>query len=200
MLKFFELPYSKDAFANYISSETLDFHYEKHHRTYFDNLLKLISGTDLENEDLLSIIKKSFDQDNLKLVFNNASQVFNHDFYWKSLSPQKIEPSDFLKEKINERFSSWEKFIEEFKRVALAKFGSGWVWLVLDENFKIKIKASSNAHNPISENQIPLICIDVWEHAYYIDYRNRRGEYLDVLLNNLMNWNFLEDNLKRVIS
>lgn len=195
MLNFFDLPYRPADFSNKISSETFDLHYGKHHRAYFDNLLKLISGTDLENENLINIIQKSFNQDNLKVVYNNAAQVFNHDFYWQSLSPKRKEPSKFLLEKIEQHFSSMLKFKEELKRIALAQFGSGWAWVVL-EGQEIKIVSTSNAVNPINQGQTPLLTIDVWEHAYYVDYRNRRSEYLDIVINELLDWDFMEVNFK----
>lgn len=201
MLNFFKLPYDLNSFGDMISPETLDFHYNKHHKTYFDNLIKLISGTELENKDLLDIIIKSFNQDNLKSVFNNSAQVFNHDFYWQSLSPKKIIPSDFIKSEINNFFSSWEEFATEFKKTALTHFASGWAWVVLDnDDKKIKIISTVNAENPLIHNQIPLICVDVWEHAYYIDYRNKRSDYLNAVIDNLINWNFFEENLKKGLS
>lgn len=195
MLNFLDLPFSAQDFSGRISPETFDFHYGKHHRTYFDNLLKLIAGTDLENDDLETIIKKSFSQDNLKAVFNNSAQIFNHNFYWQSLSPQKKEPSKFLLERINDNFSSLEDFKENLKKVALGQFGSGWAWVVLEEG-KIKIISTSNAETPIVHGIKPLLVIDVWEHAYYIDYRNRRADYLDMVINELINWDFFEENLK----
>jgi Fe-Mn family superoxide dismutase len=197
MLNFFQLPYKKNVFGKYLSQETLDFHYEKHHQAYFDNLIKLISGTELEKMSLEEIIKKSFNQPNLKLVFNNAAQVFNHNFYWNSLTPEKKNPSKFLVSEIEKNFDSMDSFKEDFKKKALAQFGSGWAWVVL-EGERIKIITTSNANNPLTQNQIPLICLDVWEHAYYIDYRNKRGDYLNNLIENLINWDFFEKNLKSV--
>lgn len=196
MLNFFQLSYEKNAFGEYLSQETLDFHYGKHHQAYFDNLIKLISETDLANLSLEDIIKKSFKHDNLKLVFNNAAQVFNHDFYWKSLSPEKQQPSDFLKLEIEKNFGSLDLFKEGLRKKALAQFGSGWAWVVLKGD-KIKIITTSNANNPLTQDLIPLICLDVWEHAYYIDYRNKRGDYLNNLIENLINWKFFEENLKK---
>jgi Fe-Mn family superoxide dismutase len=195
MLNFLDLPFSAQDFSGKISPETFDFHYGKHHRTYFDNLLKLIAGTDLESDDLETIIKKSFSQDNLKAIFNKSAQIFNHNFYWQSLSPQKKEPSKFLLERINDNFSSLEDFKENLKKVALGQFGSGWAWVVLEEG-KIKILSTSNAETPIVHGIKPLLVIDVWEHAYYIDYRNRRADYLDMVINELINWDFFEENLK----
>ncbi len=197
MLNFFQLPYEKNVFEGYLSSETLDFHYGKHHRAYFDNLVKLIDKTDLEKMTLEEIIRESFNQPNLKLVFNNAAQVFNHNFYWNSLTPNKKDPSDFLISRIEKDFDSMDLFKEKLKNKALAQFGSGWAWVVL-EGEKIRVISTSNANNPLTQNQIPLICLDVWEHAYYIDYRNKRGDYLDNLIENLINWDFFENNLKSI--
>jgi superoxide dismutase, Fe-Mn family len=195
MLNFFNLPYKPADFSDKISVETFAFHYGKHHKTYFDSLLKLISGTDLEKQSLIEIMSKSFQQENLKLVYNNAAQVFNHDFYWQSLTPKRKEPSKFLLKKIEEAFSSLLNFKEELKKVALSQFGSGWAWVVL-EGHDLKIISTSNAVNPLNQNQTPLLTIDVWEHAYYIDYRNKRAEYLDVVINELLNWDFMEANMK----
>lgn len=194
MLNFLELPFDPQSFSGKMSPETFDFHYNKHHKTYFDNLVKLIAGTDLENDELIDIVKKS-DQQNLTAIFNNSAQVFNHNFYWQSLSPEKKEISEYLLSQINKNFLSLENFKEELKKTALGKFGSGWAWVVLEEG-NIKIIATSNAETPITKEQIPLLVIDVWEHAYYIDYRNRRAEYLDVLISDLLNWEFFENNLK----
>ncbi|MDD3711256.1 MAG: superoxide dismutase [Patescibacteria group bacterium] len=195
MLNFLNLPFLAQDFSGKISSETFDFHYGKHHRAYFDNLLKLISGTDLENYSLEEIIKKSFSQDNLRAVFNNSAQVFNHDFYWQSLTPKKKEPSKFLLKKIIANFSSLDNFKGNLKKVALGQFGSGWVWVILDKG-EIKIISTSNADTPIAYGIKPLLTIDVWEHAYYIDHRNNRAGYLDLVINDLINWDFFEDNLK----
>lgn len=196
MLNFFNLPYNENGLEKTISSETISFHYGKHHRVYFDNLIKLISGTELENKDLVEIIKLSYNQADLVKVFNNSAQVFNHDFYWQSLTPDREEPSDFLKNKILADFPSWEDFVLELKNTALNQFASGWVWVVFSEG-KIKITSTSNAVNPLVLNQTPLLCLDVWEHAYYIDYRNNRAQYLDEIIANLINWRFLESNIKK---
>ncbi len=198
MLNFSKLPFASEDFLGKISPETFDFHYGKHHQAYFDNLVKLIAGTDLENLDLLEIIKKSFSVDRLEVVFNNAAQVFNHDFYWKSLSPERMEPSEFLVNKIVKNFSSLDNFKEELKKVALNQFASGWAWVVW-ESSQIKIISTSNAETPVARGVVPLLTIDVWEHAYYIDYRNGRAKYLDVVINDLINWDFFENNLKNAL-
>lgn len=194
LLNFSKIEYDKKSLEPFISSETLDFHHEKHHKTYFDNLLKLISETELENESLEKIILLSHPQQDKKSIYNNAAQVFNHDFYFKSLK-RSVKPSDYFLKIIDDNFGSWLNFIEDFKAKALAQFGSGWTWLVLNNN-KLEIISTSNADNPLIFKMKPLLTVDVWEHAYYIDYRNMRGEYLSSLLNNLIDWQFVENNFR----
>lgn len=192
-LNFFKIPYEKNDLEPFLSSETLTFHYEKHHKTYFDNLQNLIKGLELENKSLEEIIIISSRDEKLKSVYNNAAQVFNHDFYFRSLKREN-NPSDYFINLINKNFGSWNNFLEEFKKKSLSQFGSGWVWLVLN-NDKLEIISTSNADNPLILGLKPLMTIDVWEHAYYIDYRNLRGDYVSGLLNNLIDWSFVEQNL-----
>jgi superoxide dismutase, Fe-Mn family len=199
MLNFKNLPFNKDSLNGLISSEAIDLHYGKHHKTYFENLKKLIFGTDLEKEDLVSIIKKTYGYDNLRAVFNNAAQVFNHDFYWQSISPKKTEPSSFSLQEIENSFSSLDDFKRKIKNIALNRFGSGWAWVVL-KGGKIEVNSTPNAENPLIHDQEPLICVDVWEHAYYPDYQNKRAEYLDVFVDKMFNWEFFELNLKNGIN
>ncbi len=196
MLKFFELPYQLDSLSPAISSDAMDVHYNKHHRAYFDKLKKIISGTNLEGEEIESIIIESYSKPNSRSIFNNAAQVFNHDFFWKSLDPEKNKPSSFVIKKIEDNFSSWDNFEKLFQEAGLNHFASGWLWLVLDGE-EIKILTSANAENPLIRNQKPLLCLDLWEHAYYIDYRNRRGDYLDSIIKNFLNWSFFQENLKK---
>lgn len=192
-LNFFKIPYEKNDLEPFLSSETLTFHHEKHHKTYFDNLQNLIKGSELENKSLEEIIIISSSDEKLKSVYNNAAQVFNHDFYFRSLKREN-NPSDYFINLINKNFGSWNNFLEEFKKKSLSQFGSGWVWLVLN-NDKLEIISTSNADNPLILGLKPLMTIDVWEHAYYIDYRNLRGDYVSGLLNNLIDWSFVEQNL-----
>lgn len=199
MFTLMNLPYSPDSFANILSSETFSFHYGKHHQTYVDNLNKLVAGGEMENLPLVDIIKMSFLSDELKGVFNNAAQIFNHDFYWQSLSPEKKEMSEKLKEMIERDFSSLDNFKAELKKSALAQFGSGWTWLTISEG-KISISNTSNADTPIVLGKTPLLCLDVWEHAYYIDYRNRRADYLEAIINNCLNWEFASLNLGKYLA
>jgi len=180
------LPFAPNALAPIISEPTLEFHYGKHHRTYVDNLNKLVVGTALETKSLAEIIKETAGQTDSLGIFNNAAQVFNHDFYWSSLKPG-TSPQGALLEKINVDFGDLDKLKAELKAQGLAQFGSGWVWLVNDHG-KLKVERTANADNPLAHDREPLLCIDVWEHAYYLDYQNRRADYLEMVINNLLNW------------
>ena len=190
------LPFEKIALEPYISARTLEFHYGKHHQTYVDNLNKLVSGTDLETETLENIIIKTKGSANQLSIFNNAAQIYNHEFFWKSLRPTSVtsEPSPELLTLINSSFGSLENFYAEFKTAALGQFGSGWAWLVR-EGEALKIVKTSNADTLIAQGLKPLLTIDVWEHAYYLDYQNKRADYLEAILKNLLNWEFAQSNL-----
>lgn len=184
------LPYSNDALEPVISKETIEYHYGKHHQTYVTNLNKLIVGTEFENLPLEEIIKKSSGG-----IFNNAAQVYNHTFYWNCLAPKAGgEPAGKLAEAINEAFGSFDVFKEKFSATAVGTFGSGWAWLVKNADGKLEIISTSNAGNPLTENKKPLLTCDVWEHAYYIDYRNARASYVEKFWN-LVNWDFVASNL-----
>lgn len=190
-----ELPYAKDALAPYISANTLEFHYGKHHKTYVDNLNKLIAGTDLEGKALEEIILNAAKDPAKAGIFNNAAQVWNHSFYWKCLEPQGGgAPTGAVAAKINAAFGSYDKFVEELKNAGATQFGSGWAWLVLDGN-DLKITKTPNADTPLAHGQKALLTIDVWEHAYYLDYQNRRPDYLTAVIQNLINWDFVNANL-----
>lgn len=193
-VEFPNLPYALDALEPHISSKTLDFHYNKHHRAYFDNLVKLVAGTDYEGKTLEEIIKLSFEKKEMP-IFNNSAQVWNHDFYWKSMTNKYKEPSENLKKIIESSFESFENMIQEFKTAATTQFGSGWAWLVFDKGSKkLKIMKTGNAETPLVNNDlVPLLTIDVWEHAYYLDYQNKRVNYIDVFFAKLANWEFVED-------
>lgn len=190
------LPFDKFALEPHISSKTLDFHYGKHHQTYVDNLNKLVAGTELETESLEGIIIKTVGSVNQAAIFNNAAQIYNHDFFWSSLKPtlKVSEPSPELLVLINKSFGSLENFYTEFKAAALSQFGSGWAWLVRDGE-ALKIIKTANADTPIAHNLKPILTIDVWEHAYYLDYQNRRTDFLDSVVKNLLNWEFAQSNL-----
>lgn len=179
-----ELPYAHDALAPVISEETIQYHYGKHHQAYVNNLNGLIPGTEFENADLDTIVKKSDGA-----IFNNAAQIWNHNFYFLSLTPEKgTTPSAPLMKAIDAAFGSFDNFKTEFNKAAATLFGSGWAWLVKDADGRLSITKESNAGNPITRGLIPLLTFDVWEHAYYIDYRNRRPDYLAALWE-LVDWN-----------
>jgi Fe-Mn family superoxide dismutase len=183
------LPYDKSALAPHISAETLEYHYGKHHQTYVTNLNNLIKGTEFEGLSLEEIVKKSSGG-----IFNNAAQVWNHTFYWNSLSPQGGgEPSGALADAVNKSFGSFEKFKEALTQTAVTTFGSGWAWLVKNADGSLALVSTSNAATPLTTDQKPLLTVDVWEHAYYIDYRNARPKYLEAFWN-LVNWDFAAKN------
>jgi Fe-Mn family superoxide dismutase len=183
------LPYAKDALEPHISAETLEFHYGKHHQTYVTNLNNLIVGTEFENLALEDIVKKSSGG-----IFNNAAQVWNHTFYWHSLSPAGGgEPTGALAEAINNTFGSFAKFKEELSKTAITTFGSGWAWLVKNADGGLALVSTSNAATPLTAGQTPLLTIDVWEHAYYVDYRNLRPKYVEAFWS-LVNWEFAAKN------
>lgn len=185
------LPYALDALVPHISQETLMYHYEKHHNTYVINLNKLIADTDFATMSLEDIIKQSSGG-----IFNNAAQVWNHTFYWHCLSPRGgNEPKGALLAEINKAFGSFDVFKEQFTQASLTTFGSGWAWLVQDENNQLKIISTSNAGTPLTMGLRPLLTCDVWEHAYYIDYRNVRADYVKAFWA-LVNWEFVEENFK----
>jgi superoxide dismutase, Fe-Mn family len=189
------LPYAQDALSPSISANTISFHYGKHHQTYVNNTLKMIAGTEFEKASLEDIIKKTAGKSDQSGLFNNAAQVFNHDFYWKSMTPGGGgEPKGRITEMIGKSFGSYQKFSEAFSNAAATQFGSGWAWLVQDGN-KLTVTKTSNADNPITMSVKPLITIDVWEHAYYLDYQNRRADYIKAFLDKLLNWSFAESNL-----
>jgi len=184
-----ELPYAIDALAPTISKETMEYHYGKHHQAYVTNLNNLIKGTEFENASLEDIIKKSSGG-----VFNNAAQVWNHTFFWNTLSPKGGgAPTGALADAINAKFGSFDAFKETFSKSAVGNFGSGWTWLVKKADGSVDIVNTSNAATPLTGADKPLITIDVWEHAYYIDYRNARPKFVEAFWN-LANWDFAAKN------
>ena len=184
------LPFAKDALVPYISAETIDFHYGRHHQTYVNNLNQLVVGTEFEQKTLMEIVKTS-----TGAIFNNAAQVWNHTFYWNCLQPHAEEKlSEALMVLVNKNFDNLAKFKEAFNKIALSLFGSGWVWLVKDTNDNLLITPTNNANVPLTSGQTPLLTCDVWEHAYYIDYRNARAKYLDAFWH-IVNWGFVSQNL-----
>jgi Fe-Mn family superoxide dismutase len=192
-----ELPFSLTDLEPYISAKTLEFHHGKHHQAYIDNLNKLVAGTPLEKDSLVGILLKSYTREGKEGIFNNAAQVYNHDFFWNCLRPARHEeviPVE-LKNAVIHSFGSWEKMIEELKGAALSQFGSGWAWLVKEDD-QVRVIKTSNADTPLAHGQSPLFTIDIWEHAYYLDYQNRRAAYVDAVIDNLANWSFALENLK----
>jgi Fe-Mn family superoxide dismutase len=190
-----ELPYVKEALTPVISAYTLEIHHGKHHKAYVDNLNKLITGTDLANADLETIIKKVSGDPAKGGIFNNAAQVWNHSFYWKCLKGGGGGiPTGAVSAKITAAFGNYGKFAEELKNAGISQFGSGWVWLILDGG-ELRIIKTSNADTPIAHGQRPLLTIDVWEHAYYLDYQNRRPDYLAAVIDKLINWDFINANI-----
>jgi Fe-Mn family superoxide dismutase len=183
------LPFAKNALVPHMSEETLEFHYGKHHQTYVTNLNNLIKGTEFENLSLEEIVKKSSGG-----VFNNSAQVWNHTFFWNSLSPQGGgAPTGALAEAINAKWGSFDKFKEEFAKTAVGTFGSGWAWLVKKADGSLDLVSTSNAATPLTTDAKALLTIDVWEHAYYIDYRNARPKFIDAYWN-IVNWEFAASN------
>jgi len=197
MITLQSLPYSRDLLMPTLSEETINFHYDKHHKGYVDKLNKLIHETKYESKNLEEIIKESYVYKD-HLVFNNAAQIWNHDFYWKSITKCKEVnvPSDDLLEMINENFTSLDDFYTAFINAGATLFGSGWIWLIQDpETLKLEIMQSKNADNPLIYNKTTILTIDVWEHAYYIDYKNDRLGYLDKIVKFNLNWDFAKSNI-----
>jgi Fe-Mn family superoxide dismutase len=184
------LPYAQNALEPHISAETLEYHYGKHHKSYVDKLNGLVEGTDMQSASLEDVIRASEGG-----MFNNAAQVWNHSFYWNCLAPNAGgEPSGALADAITAAFGSFAEFKEQFTSSALNNFGSGWTWLVQKADGSVAIHNTSNAGCPLTEDVTPLMTVDVWEHAYYIDYRNARPKYLDAFWN-LVNWDFVAGNM-----
>ena len=189
------LPYAENALEPVISARTIGFHYGKHHRGYVDNLNKLIAGTEFAGQTLEKLISGAVGKAEKVAIFNNASQTWNHTFYWHSLSPTGGgEPPAALKRKIESAFGTVEACKKELATAATTQFGNGWAWLVLDGD-KLKVVKTSNADSPLTTGTKPLLTIDVWEHAYYLDYQNRRADYVTAVLDKMINWSFAAENL-----
>ena len=192
-----DLPYAYDALQPHMSAETLEYHHDKHHAAYVTNANKLLAGSGLEDADEITIIRESFGKN--PGLFNNAAQVFNHTFFFDGMKPGGggAKLPGRLEAAINEAFGGFDKFREEFINAGVTQFGSGWAWLVFKDG-KLEIMKTPNAENPFVHGATPIICCDVWEHAYYIDYRNLRPKFLEVFVDHLANWEFAEANLERV--
>jgi len=185
------LPYADTALEPVISAKTISFHYGKHHKAYVDKLNELAAGTEYADMPLEEVVKKSSGP-----VFNNAGQIWNHTFFWNSLSPSGGQPSGALAAAIDSDLGGLEKFKKDFAAAGIAQFGSGWAWLVLDGG-KLKIEKTPNAETPLTAGKTCILTIDVWEHAYYLDYQNRRPDYLNTVIDKLLNWNFAAENFSR---
>lgn len=189
------LPYAQDALEPHISADTLGLHHGKHHNAYVTNLNRLTADTELSGKSLLEIVRETSGDASRAGVFNNAAQVWNHTFYWNSMKPSGGGvPSGELAARIDADFGSYEEFRKAFETAAITQFGSGWAWLVLNGG-TLKVTKTSNADTPICHGQTPLLTIDVWEHAYYVDYQNRRPDYVAAFLEHLANWDFAATNL-----
>ena len=189
------LPYAENALEPVISANTMSYHYGKHHKTYVDNLNNLVKGTDYENASLEKIINETAGKADKAALFNNAAQTWNHTFYWHSLKGGGGgKPSGKIAELIDAAFGGYDNFKKEISATTVSQFGSGWGWLVLDGG-ALKIVKTPNAEVPFTKGQKPLLTIDVWEHAYYLDHQNKRAAYVDAVIDKLLNWNFATQNL-----
>ncbi len=185
------LPFKKNALAPYISERTIEFHHEKHHNAYVVNTNKFIEGTDLSGQDLETILKKTSKDTSKVSIFNHAAQVWNHSFYWNCMKPGGGgTPSGAVARKIDSDLGGYVKFAEGFKNAGVTQFGSGWAWLIMKEG-KLEIMKTPNADTPLVHGLKPLLTVDVWEHAYYLDYQNRRPDYLGAFIEHLINWDFV---------
>ena len=191
------LPYADNALEPVISANTISFHYGKHHKTYVDNLNNLVKGTDLESATLESIVNATAGKADKAPVFNNAAQIWNHTFYWHSMKPHGGgKPSGKLAQMIDAAFGNSDEFRKQFSATTVSQFGSGWGWLVVDGG-ALKVVKTGNAEVPFTKGQKPLLTIDVWEHAYYLDHQNKRAAYVDAVIDRLLNWDFAAANLAK---
>ncbi len=194
-IKLPKLPYAMDALEPHISTDTMEYHYGKHHRGYVDKLNALIEGTRFEDLPLEQIIVSAREQAEIDIL-NNAAQAWNHAFFWQCLSPKgQSEPVGRIRDLVEDEFGDIDKFKEDFRAAATSQFGSGWTWLVLDSG-KLRIMSTTNADSPVGTDVTPLLTLDVWEHAYYLDYRNERARYVDAFLDRLIDWKFALDNVQ----
>lgn len=190
-----KLPFKDDALAPHISARTIEFHYGKHHNAYVEKTNKLIEGTGLAGKDLETILQQAAKDASKSGIFNNAAQAWNHSFYWNCIKPKGGgRPSGKISEKIDSDLGGYDKFVEKFKDAGATQFGSGWAWLVL-KNDRLEIMKTANADTPLAKGLKPLLTVDVWEHAYYLDYQNRRPDYLNAFIEHLINWDFVNSLL-----
>ena len=196
MIQLPELPFAKEALEPHISSKTLDFHYGKHHNAYVVNTNKLLENHALKDKTLEEIIDGTAGDSSQVGLFNNTAQVWNHTFYWNSIKPEGGgKPTGKIAERINNDLGGYDKFVETFQTTAVGQFGSGWAWLVVNKNGKLEVMKTSNADTPLAHGMKPVLTIDVWEHAYYLDYQNRRPDYVKSVIENLLNWDFANSNI-----
>ena len=196
MFTLMALPYADNALAPVITPNTIGFHYGKHHKTYVDNLNNLVKGTDLEGKSLEDVVMATAGKADKAPLFNNSAQIWNHDFYWKSMKPNGGgAPTGKVADRINESFGSFEEFKKQLSATTVSQFGSGWGWLVADSAGKLKVVKTGNAEVPMTQGLKPLLTIDVWEHAYYLDHQNRRADYVNAVIDKLLNWEFAAANL-----
>jgi len=194
-IKLPELQFEKNALEPYISAKTLEFHYGKHHQGYIDKTNQAIKGTDMEGHDLKMIVNETSLNPDQKELFNNAAQAWNHSFFWECLKPGGGgNPSGKIAERINADLGGFDQFAENFKKAGTTQFGSGWAWLAHKDG-KLSVLQSANAANPLAEGYQPLLVVDVWEHAYYLDYQNRRADFLQNFIDHLINWDFVNEQL-----
>lgn len=191
-----QLPYGYDALEPYISRATLELHHDKHHRAYVEKAKALAKELRLADQPLERIIAETAGQERHRALFNNAAQAWNHAFYWRSLKPGGGAPQGGIAERIRRDFGSCEALVDKLASVATGQFGSGWAWLLLDGD-RLEVESTSNADTPLAHGKTPLLTIDVWEHAYYLDYQNRRADYVSAVLDRLLNWDFANRNLNR---
>lgn len=191
------LPWAKDALEPIITANTIDFHYGKHHKAYVDKTLELVKGTQLEGQPLELIMEYASQHADTKVLYNNAAQIWNHSFYWKCLAPKGTSaPSENLKAMVNRDFGSWDEFRKQLIQAGMTQFGSGWAWVVV-EGGKLTIFKTPNAEEPWSESVSPVLTLDVWEHAYYLDYQNKRQAYLEAVIDHLVNWDYVEAMIEK---
>jgi superoxide dismutase, Fe-Mn family len=192
-----KLPYEENALEPVISSRTISFHHGKHHAAYVNKLNELVAGTPYESLPLEDVVMRAAKEKdaNAKAIFNNAGQAWNHNFYWLSMAAKSAEPTGRIKDAIESNFGGLQEFKDAFSKAAAAQFGSGWAWLVKGKNGKLKVTTTSNADTPIAHGETPLLTCDVWEHAYYLDYQNRRPDHVKAWLDKLVDWSFADQNL-----
>jgi Fe-Mn family superoxide dismutase len=190
------LPWGENALEPVISARTIELHHGKHHKTYVEKLNKLVAGTEFERLSLHEVVKRTHDDPAKTEIFNNAGQALNHAIYWESLTPKATQPSEEVRRMLTRDFGGYETFLDEFAELAISHFGSGWAWLVVQDR-TLRILSTSNAETPVAMGATPLLTVDVWEHAYYLDYQNKRDEHVKAVVKRLLNWEYAASSLAR---